>query len=90
MMARNTNVPFKGRIQTHYLQIITFGLHARPVHTERPEADFCSGPISSRDAEIASSRRAGTSACPVSVPPCLTTSDCSILALYCQHGTRTE
>jgi hypothetical protein len=29
MMARNTNVPFKGRIQkrkTHYLQIITFGL----------------------------------------------------------------
>jgi hypothetical protein len=28
-MARNTNVPFKGRIQkrkTHYLQIITFGL----------------------------------------------------------------
>ena len=29
MMARNTNVPFKGRIQkrkTHDLQIITFGL----------------------------------------------------------------
>src|SRR5215831_12018539 len=29
MMARNTNVPFKGRIQkrkTQYLQIITFGL----------------------------------------------------------------
>jgi hypothetical protein len=29
MMARNTNVPFKGRIQkrkTHHLQIITFGL----------------------------------------------------------------
>jgi hypothetical protein len=29
MMARNTNVPLKGRIQkrkTHYLQIITFGL----------------------------------------------------------------
>jgi hypothetical protein len=29
MMARNTNVPFKGRIQkrkTNYLQIITFGL----------------------------------------------------------------
>ena len=29
MMARNTNVPFKGRIQkrkTHNLQIITFGL----------------------------------------------------------------
>ena len=29
MMARNTNVPFKGRIQkrkTHVLQIITFGL----------------------------------------------------------------
>ena len=29
MMARNTNVPFKGRIQkrkTYHLQIITFGL----------------------------------------------------------------
>jgi hypothetical protein len=29
MMARNTNVPFKGRIQmrkTNHLQIITFGL----------------------------------------------------------------
>ena len=42
MMARNTNVPFKGRIQkrkTHDLQIITFGLQ-RPVHTEGPDDDI--------------------------------------------------
>jgi len=44
MMARNTNVPFKGRIQkrkTYHLQIITFRLqraagNARPVHTDVP------------------------------------------------------
>ena len=45
MMARNTNVPFKGRIQkrkTHDLQIITFGLqraagpYRRAMYGRRP------------------------------------------------------
>ena len=45
MMARNTNVPFKGRIQkrkTYHLQIITFRLqcNARPVHTVVPIRDL--------------------------------------------------
>ena len=45
MVARNTNVPFKGRIQkrkTHDLQIITFDLQraARPVHTDGPFPDM--------------------------------------------------
>ena len=37
MMARNTNVPFKGRIQkrkTNHLQILLSACNARPVHTE--------------------------------------------------------
>ena len=43
MLARNTNVPFKGRIQkrkTKHLHIVIFGLQRRPVHTDGPIAAF--------------------------------------------------
>ena len=39
MMARNTNVPFKGRIQkrkTNHLQIITFGLQRAAEQVQHP------------------------------------------------------
>jgi hypothetical protein len=54
-MARNTNVPFKGRIQkrkTHYLQIITFGCNARPVHTDWPKAVMTSAFENMRDKSV--------------------------------------
>ena len=45
MMARNQNVPFKGRIQkrkTYHLQIITFGLQRAAGPYKGPAADVSS------------------------------------------------
>ena len=60
MMARNTNAPFKGRIQmrkAYHLQIITFGFDARPVHTVVRGSDICSA-ANNRRYSITSSARA--------------------------------
>ena len=40
MMARNTNVPFKGRIQKRKTHDLLSACNARPVHTEGPDDDI--------------------------------------------------
>jgi hypothetical protein len=68
MMARNTNVPFKGRIQkrkTNHLQIITFGLQraagpyrsANRRHMQRSKLHFYSITSSARQGSIGTSQQ---------------------------------
>jgi hypothetical protein len=62
MMARSANAPCKGRIQkrkTDHLQIITFGLHARPVHTI-PSSGWVWRLIGSSKLRVVRSRLANT------------------------------
>src|SRR5512132_1717033 len=63
MMARNTNVPFKGRIQkrkTYHLQIITFRLQraAGPYSCAKTGLMHCSNEVRGRNLLITSSVRA--------------------------------
>jgi hypothetical protein len=56
MMARNTNVPFKGRIQnrkTNHLQIISFGLQRAAGPYSRARSRHCAPmPVHERDPDI--------------------------------------